>query len=351
LVPEGGNADYYLRNNGEGTEWSSIRQVPYTDMQKDYTGAVLMSTSSYADEYGWGFIDVLDPVSDVTKTAKDGAVWAYAQKGQSGGWKSYDGGSYNKMRVNSTTTLSLYFYYGTENVNIDFAGTGMTVNGNLWLPVDGKFSGTTAGGLGITGQTADGYFYCETDSEVSSISLSPSFLTLEVEGKEIPESYGIKQYQGLSADETEWISKDNIPSDREYSIYDYRVDVSDPNAYAQIDFDIEGCTNNITWGDGAWKSSDIELTDDGNGHYEGTSECGWGVSVWTSGSYFYVRCDYSMEDGVNIYNGGEWEVEVPAPNVANVVTSVDIKRMVKISQADYTALAVKDPETMYIIIG
>lgn len=164
---------------------------------------------------------------------------------------------------------------------------------------------------------------------------------------------GIKQYQGLSADETEWISKDNIPSDREYSINNYRVDITDPNTYAQIDFDIKGCTNNITWADGAWKSSLISLIDDGTGVYTGSSVCGWNVSAWTSGSYFYVSCDYSMEDGINIYNGGDWEVEVPKPVAANVVTSVDIKRMVKISQADYDALVqagTVDAKTFYIIV-
>lgn len=307
-----------------------------------------------SQEFRWKKMSVLEAVTDdgIPSGAKNGAVWAYAQKGQSVGWKSYDGGSYNKMRINSTT-VSLFFYYGTENVNIEFAGTGMTVNGNLWLPVAGKFSGTTAGGLGITGQTADGYFYCETDSDVSNISMQPSFLTLEVRGKEIPESYGIKQYQGLSATETEWISKDDIPKDREYGIYDFRVDITDPNTYAQIDFDIKGCTNNLTWADGAWKSSLISLIDDGNGVYTGSSVCGWNVSAWTSGSYFYVSCDYSMEDGINIYNDGDWEVEVPKPVAANVVTSVDIKRMVKISQADYDALVqagTVDAKTFYIIV-
>lgn len=163
----------------------------------------------------------------------------------------------------------------------------------------------------------------------------------------------IKQHQGLSSTETEWIYKDDIPKDRDYSIYSYRVDVTDPNTYAQINFDIEGCTNNLTWADGAWKSSDIELVDDGNGVYTGSSECGWSVSAWTSGSYFYVSCDYSMEDGINIFEGGEWYVEAPKTVIANVVTSTDIKRMIKISQADYDALVqagTVDAETFYIIV-
>lgn len=66
LLPINGSFNDFLRMGGEGSEWVSVRQVPFTDMQKDYTGAVLMSTGPYADEYGWGLI-----IKKLTQTEYD----------------------------------------------------------------------------------------------------------------------------------------------------------------------------------------------------------------------------------------------------------------------------------------
>lgn len=133
LVPEGGSFNDYLRKGGDGPEWVSIRQVPFTDMQKDYTGAVLMSKSIYADEYGWDFIrtDMLKPKSSLPVQGEDGAVYALsssgygivqAQSAHTGqGWFNYNGKSvpsgFTQIRVpyNDTAESNLVHFKTDPN--------------------------------------------------------------------------------------------------------------------------------------------------------------------------------------------------------------------------------------------
>ena len=82
LVPEGGSQGEVLMKNSDDTSgWASIRQVPMTDMEKDYTGYMLGAKSGWADEIGWIPVTEMYPVEeglvgDVPLQGGDGKVYS-----------------------------------------------------------------------------------------------------------------------------------------------------------------------------------------------------------------------------------------------------------------------------------
>jgi hypothetical protein len=65
LVPEGGSeGEVIMKNSDDTSGWATIRQVPFTDMAKDYTGYMLGAKSGWADEIGWIPVTEMYPVEE-----------------------------------------------------------------------------------------------------------------------------------------------------------------------------------------------------------------------------------------------------------------------------------------------
>lgn len=155
--------------------------------------------------------------------------------------------------------------------------------------------------------------------------------------------FGMRQVQG--EDGVEWKSSTELNGNEQPT----KFRMSTASSYAVVTYDIGECTgNDVTWAEGAWKSS-IELTDAGGGVYTGTSDCGWNITLTEDTDYIYIEFD----EAVDSFYGEEFEAEVAAKKIANIVTSTDIKRMVKIEQSAYDSLVsggTVDETTFYIIV-
>ena len=101
LVPEGGSeGDVLMKNNDDTSGWATIRQVPMTDMDKDYTGYMLGAKSGWADEIGWIPVTEMYPVEeglvgDVPLQGGDGKVYS----------KMDDNGEYGIVQAQGEETV------------------------------------------------------------------------------------------------------------------------------------------------------------------------------------------------------------------------------------------------------
>ena len=136
---------------------------------------------------------------------------------------------------------------------------------------------------------------------------------------------------------------------------------SNDSGYIEFTFRNSPFNHNLWWHyeDGNnphWDGDNVPIDEQVDGEFSGFDPRGVSISSVRSGDYLVVTFGSPVVSVNDVYNTEVYtEVFLPTyKEVAfkeEVVTSTDIKRMVKISQADYTALAVKDPETMYVIIG
>jgi len=136
---------------------------------------------------------------------------------------------------------------------------------------------------------------------------------------------------------------------------------SNDSGYIEFSFENSTDYHNLWWhyDDGNnphWDGDNVPIDEQVDGEFSGQDGDGETITCVRSGDYLVVTFSSPVVSVNNVYNTEVYtETFLPAyKEVAfkeDVVTSTDIRRMVKISQADYTALAVKDPETMYVIIG
>ena len=263
LVPEGGSeGDVLMKNNDDTSGWATIRQVPLTDMDKDYTGYMLGAKSGWADEIGWIPVTEMYPVEeglvgDVPLQGGDGKVYS----------KMDDNGEYGIVQAQGEETV---YRADDDWVSLDYTDDWSKITGFTELRI--------------------------------SDSSEAAFFAFRFGGIECDIRY----------ENSEW-SSDSITvssSSGEFT-----------NAYVNDDA-------NIT----------LSCANDGAGH----------LVITFSQAVDAITC--GNEDGSA---GAEFN-NLPLTKYANVVTSFDIRRIVKISQSDYDDLVTNDEvdeHTLYMIIS
>lgn len=160
--------------------------------------------------------------------------------------------------------------------------------------------------------------------------------------------YGIVQSQGYSS-ATTWVpvtdssltgwTKFRAPYEGDGGITEIHVDGTVFNLWYRYDN-----------GNPHFDGDAIDLSGQVNGEFSTTiGDNNTTVTSVKDGNYMVVTIGRPVE----FFEGYDAnpEIEMPMPVYANVVMSEDVTKIKKMTQTAYDALAVKDPETMYIIIG
>ena len=198
----------------------------------------------------------------------------------------------------------------------------------------------------------------EPITKISAVSAIPATTT---DGDVIPyanaSGYGIVQAQSGTSGYA-WVEGNTEMTGNTQIRVPY---TSNDSGYIEFTFENSTDYHNLWWhyDDGNephWDGDNVPIDEQVDGEFSGQDGDGETITCVRSGDYLVVTFGSPVVSVNNVYNTEVYtETFLPAyKEVAfkeEVVTSTDIKRMVKISQADYTALAVKDPETMYVIIG